>query len=153
MALKFFPHIAEIKIFDKRTRFYGVVIFNKKFHSINIRRPWAPAITMLCSEVIMTSTFKLIKSRKPHISFSTRPFYHLDINTFLTLWVLWLRFTSFLENCTSHIKISFKLALQGLLCTEEFPQYEVMNLTLSNYLLKQSLNICKIFNIVTHKII
>ena len=31
----------------------------------NIRRPWAPEITMFCSEVIMTKTFKPIKSRRP----------------------------------------------------------------------------------------
>ena len=40
----------------------SLVIFIKNFDP---RRPWAPKITIFCSEVIMTRTFKPIKSRRP----------------------------------------------------------------------------------------
>ena len=42
----------------------GLIIFIKNFDPINIRRPWAPEITMFCSEFIMTKTFKPIKTRR-----------------------------------------------------------------------------------------
>ena len=59
----------------------------QKFWSHQLRRPWAPKITMLCSEFIMTKTFKPIKTRRHwppiwfHIFFSKaclvlgRPFF------------------------------------------------------------------------------
>ena len=61
------------KILIKKTRpqntvFYlnvcGLVIFTKNFNPINIRRPWAPEITMFFSKFIMTKTFKPIKTRR-----------------------------------------------------------------------------------------
>ena len=45
--------------------FCVLVIFIKNFDPINIRRPWAPEITMFCSKVMMIKTFNPIKSRKP----------------------------------------------------------------------------------------
>ena len=67
--------------------FCGLVIFIKNFDPINIRRPWAPEITMFYSQFIMTKTFKPIKTRRHwppiwfHIFFSKaclvlgRPFF------------------------------------------------------------------------------
>ena len=48
--------LQNIKI--KRTIFCDLVIFLKKFDPINIRRLWAPEITVVCSEVIMTKPLK-----------------------------------------------------------------------------------------------
>ena len=39
--------------------FCGMVIFTKNSDLINIRRPWAPNITMFCLELVMTKIFNL----------------------------------------------------------------------------------------------
>ena len=69
------PDVDGIKICDtddqaiKHCSYLNVgdlVIFIKKFDTINIRSPWAPEKTMFCSEFIMTKTFKpIIKTSKP----------------------------------------------------------------------------------------
>ena len=61
------------KVLIKMTRPQNIKIKNsvlwpdhlyQKYDPINIRRPWAPEITMFCSEFIMTKTFKSIKTRR-----------------------------------------------------------------------------------------
>ena len=53
----------------KRKLFYSPDIFIKNYDTINIRRPCAPELTLLCSEVIMAKTFILIKAGGPGSTF------------------------------------------------------------------------------------
>ena len=73
--------------------------FYQNFDPINIRRPWAPEITMFSSEFIMTKTFKPIKNRRhwpsfDFISFSARPILVLG-HPFFTPRVFLIRFHFF----------------------------------------------------------
>ena len=77
--------------------FCGLVIFIKKIYAIKIRRPWAPEITRLCSEVIRSKTFNPIKTRPPiwfRIFFSKACFSSWP-PPLLHLGCFWLDFTFF----------------------------------------------------------
>ena len=77
-------------------KFCGLVIFIKNFDPINIRRPWAPEITMFCSEFIMTKTFNPIKTSLTiwfHIFFSKACFSSWPL-LFLHLGCFWLDYYS-----------------------------------------------------------
>ena len=70
----------------------------KNFDPINIRRPWAPKITMFRSEVMMIKIFNPIKSRRPlppilisYVSFLTRPI--ALGHSFFTPGLFWFRYS------------------------------------------------------------
>ena len=69
--------------------FCSLVIFIKKFDPINIRRPWAPAITMFCSEFIVTKTFTSIKARRPWPPIWFHTFLSKDCFSFYSPFYTW----------------------------------------------------------------
>ena len=101
------PDVDEIKIFDKDNQatkhvlfIYLNVLWPGYRWSHNIRRLWTPEITMFCSELIITKTFKPIKTRRywPPIwihnffnkaCFSSWPLFFIHLGCF------WLDFTVF----------------------------------------------------------
>ena len=82
-----------------------MVIFIKNFDLINIRRPWAPEITMFCSEVMMIKILILWGLGHPfqfHIYFK-KGLLALACCSFFTPGVFGVDFTSFwiITICTS----------------------------------------------------
>ena len=104
------PDVDGIKFFYKRwpgrktlrykTVFCSLVIFIN-FDPINIRSPWAPAITMFCSEFIMIKTFKPIITRRHWLPIWFYIFFNKAClvlgHPFLHLGCFWLDFTSFFD--------------------------------------------------------
>ena len=88
----------------KRTMFCSLVIIIKTFDPINIRRPWAPEITIFCSEVTRSKLPNLSKSGGLGCFSSWPPFF--------TPGVFLVRFHSFFKeiiNFISHTQKKFKV--------------------------------------------
>ena len=62
-----------------KKHFRGLVIIMKYFVPINIRRHQAPEITMFCSDIIMSKTFKSIKSKRPWLFISISHLFQKDL--------------------------------------------------------------------------
>ena len=94
--------------------FCVLVILSKiNFDPINIRRPWAPEITMLCNEFMMIKTFNPTKSRSLWPLFSISRHFQQGL---LTLGCSFLHLV-FLEISVVTIWLVFEIRLQFIVIT------------------------------------